>query len=44
MDAQGAPAYLWRARVEVRQGRNDPALADYQAYTVLSPDTAKAYQ
>jgi predicted Zn-dependent protease len=44
MDAQGAPAYLWRARVEVRQGRNAAALADYQAYTTLSPDTAKAFQ
>jgi tetratricopeptide (TPR) repeat protein len=44
LDAHATPAYLWRARVEVRQGQAAQALADYETYTTLAPDTAKAFQ
>jgi Flp pilus assembly protein TadD len=30
--------------VEVRQGQAAQALADYETYTTLAPDTAKAFQ
>lgn len=44
LDAQVAPAYLWRARVLAKQGQTAKATADYETYTVLAPDTAGAYQ
>ena len=44
LDAQAAPAYLWRARVMVRQGETTQALAEYETYTALAPDTMKAFQ
>src|SRR5207245_1017929 len=39
-----ASAYLWRARVLAREGQLPKAVADYETYTTLFPDSAKAYQ
>jgi tetratricopeptide (TPR) repeat protein len=44
LDPQGAPAYLWRARVRARQGEPSKAIADYETYMALAPDVAKTYQ
>ena len=44
LDAHATPAYLWRARLKVREGENAQALADYETYTALAPDTARAFQ
>jgi len=44
LDAHATTAYLWRARVKVRQGQPAQALGDYETYTNLAPDTAKAFQ
>ena len=44
LDVQATPAYLWRARVLVRQAQLNQAIADYVTYTTLAPDATRAYQ